>query len=152
MATNGQVELIITQSGTQGNRITYSSYVDKHGNAKPIISMRYAIPETPNAENWTLYSANVWRCAVTGLTSDIIRLYKSDNTDFGAKAQSITVNDRQTDSKTGTVYEIGLSSNNNWTYSGEYLYVYSMSNPAQQLYASNNFSAGSHHSICSLYT
>ena len=137
-------QLLITHGGDPGKSIVYGSYIGKHGSAKPIISMRYAIPETPISDNWSPYSGNVWRCNISGGGGSpwsSLRLFQSDGTDFGGEASSSVVNAITMGYRHGSQvsYTTGLNSTNNWYYDGKYLYIYSSSNPAQQFYFSNNF-------------
>lgn len=66
--------LIIKNSGTESNRIVFSSY---GSGAKPIITLREEVPGWKTASNWTKYSDNVW--VMSFLSSQIIQRLWMDN-------------------------------------------------------------------------
>lgn len=109
--------LILNNSGTLENKIILGAY---GVGPNPIISLIYKIPETNNSVNWTLYSTNIWRCQVTGIDNEIVRLFTDDEfTEFGARAVDRT----------------NLDNIDNWHYSTGYLYIYSALNPAGDYFA-----------------
>ena len=129
-------QLIISRSGDPGRSINYESYIGKHGTAKPIITMRYAIPETPKSGNWTQVSNHTWKCTVSGAegggNNALLRLFTADGNDWGAKAYTTT------EGATDNGYVVGLNPTCNWCLNGNDLYIYSDTNPAQQFYFSCN--------------
>jgi len=115
-AIDNEKSLVLSGSGTSGNRIVIGAYGT---GARPIINGRFSLPNWNVAGTWTNTSGNIWRMYGS------IYAYTSSNQDRGRlwlngveakKAQSIT---------TPTAAEP-------WTHgnSGNYLYVYSIGNPA----------------------
>lgn len=108
--------ITVRNSGTQSNRIVFGSY----GNgARPVIALFNKITEASNPTNWILYSQNIWRCQVSGVDEETVRLFRDSNyVEFGARATELS----------------RLDNIDNWFYSSGYLYVYSEINPAGTYY------------------